>query len=56
MVDGKPTDVVADAVGASGWTDDLTVFSEEHAGTDHPIDVASRDHALSGLDHLTDAR
>ena len=53
VVDGKPTDVVADAVGASGWTDDLTVFSEEHAGTDHPIDVASRDHALSGLDHLT---
>src|SRR5688572_29632027 len=53
LVDGKPVDVVSYDVGSSGWSDDLTVFSEEHAGTDHPIDVASRDHALDALHHVT---
>jgi SAM-dependent methyltransferase len=33
----------------SGWTDDLTTFHEDTAGSDHPIDVASRELALSGL-------
>ena len=53
FVDGVPTDVVCYTIGASAWSDDLTVFHEENAGTDHPIDIASRDHALSGLDHVT---
>src|SRR5438132_796740 len=33
----------------SGWTDDLTTFHEETAGSDHPIDRASRELALAGL-------
>ena len=31
----------------SGWNDVLTSFHEDTAGSDHFIDVASRDHALS---------
>jgi ubiquinone/menaquinone biosynthesis C-methylase UbiE len=34
-------------VGTSGWTDDLTTFHEDNAGSDHFIDRASRSHALS---------
>jgi len=34
-------------VGTSGWTDDLTTFHEDNAGSDHFIDRASRGHALS---------
>lgn len=52
VLDGVPTPVVAYAVGVSGWSDDLTSFSEEHAGSDHPIDRASREFALAGLDRL----
>jgi SAM-dependent methyltransferase len=52
VLDGEPTSVVSYAVGASGWSDDLTLFSEEHAGSDHPIDVASRELALGALDRL----
>ena len=33
--------------GASGWTDDLTVFHENTAGNSHFIDIASRRHAIS---------
>jgi len=33
----------------SGWTDELTVFHEDTAGSDHPIDRASRELALAGL-------
>lgn len=32
---------------ASGWTDDLTVFHENNAGSSHFIDLASRRHAIS---------
>jgi SAM-dependent methyltransferase len=35
--------------GASGWTDDLTAFHEETAGSSHFIDNASRSHAISQL-------
>ncbi len=52
LLDGKPTAVVSYMTGTSGWSDDLTTFHEETAGTDHPIDRASRAFALSGLDHL----
>jgi hypothetical protein len=33
----------------SGWTDGLTHFHEDTAGAHHPIDVASRQHALEQL-------
>jgi SAM-dependent methyltransferase len=33
----------------SGWTDDLTVFHEDMAGSSHPMDRASRELALQGL-------
>jgi ubiquinone/menaquinone biosynthesis C-methylase UbiE len=32
--------------GSSGWTDELTTFHEDTAGEDHPIDRASRQHAV----------
>jgi SAM-dependent methyltransferase len=38
--------VLSYEVGASGWTDDLTAFHEDNAGSDHFIDRASRRHAL----------
>jgi SAM-dependent methyltransferase len=53
VLDGQAVSVVSYDVGESGWTDDLAIFAEEHAGSDHPIDVASREFALSALDHLT---
>jgi SAM-dependent methyltransferase len=39
-------------VAASGWTDELTEFHEETAGSDHFIDRASRQHALEQLGYL----
>jgi len=41
--------VVAYTVGASGWTDDLTKFSEETGGAKHYMDVASRANATNSL-------
>jgi SAM-dependent methyltransferase len=41
--------VLAYTVGASGWTDDLTTFSEESAGATHYMDVASRRNAINSL-------
>jgi SAM-dependent methyltransferase len=38
--------LLAYTVGDSGWTDDLTAFHEDNAGSDHFIDRASRAHAL----------
>lgn len=52
-VDGKPVSVLSYEVGHSGWTDDLTSFHEEAAGSDHFIDRASRRHALEQVErHL----
>ncbi len=34
-------------IGSSGWTDELTTFHEDNAGSDHFIDRASRAHTLS---------
>jgi SAM-dependent methyltransferase len=45
-VDGKRRSVLTYTVGDSGWTDDLTTFHEDNAGSDHFIDRASRAHAL----------
>ncbi len=41
--------ILAYDVGKSGWTDGLTQFHEETAGSDHFIDLASRQHALEQL-------
>jgi SAM-dependent methyltransferase len=41
--------VLSYAPSESNWTDDLTAFHEDTAGSDHPIDRASRELALSGL-------
>jgi SAM-dependent methyltransferase len=43
------TPILSYTIGQSGWTDELTTFHEETAGTDHYIDRASRRHALSRL-------
>jgi SAM-dependent methyltransferase len=45
-VDGKPVRVLAYTVAPSGWTDALTQLHEDTGGSDHFIDVASREHAL----------
>ena len=48
---GEPHDKIPFQIMAcdSGWTDDLTDFHEDAAGAHHPIDVASRIHALGQL-------
>jgi SAM-dependent methyltransferase len=41
------------AIATSGWTDELTRFHEGTAGAHHPIDRASRQHAIEQLEaHL----
>jgi SAM-dependent methyltransferase len=45
-VGGRQVSVLGYTVGNSGWTDDLTAFHEDNAGSDHFIDRASRRHAL----------
>lgn len=42
-------------IAPSGWSDGLTTFHEEHAGSDHCIDRASRRHALAQLARHIDA-
>jgi len=44
--------VLAYAVAESGWTDDLTIFHEDTAGSNHPIDRASRASALAQIASL----
>ncbi len=41
--------VLAYGVGSSGWTDELTTFSEEAGGENHYMDVASRANAMKAL-------
>lgn len=48
-VNGERVSVVSYDVGASGWNDALTTMHEDLAGTAHPIDVASRTHAVAEL-------
>jgi SAM-dependent methyltransferase len=48
-VGGVYRDILSYEAGESNWTDDLTTFHEDTAGSDHPIDRASRELALSGL-------
>ena len=48
-VGGQHCPVLSYTVGSSGWSDDLTTFHEDTAGSDHPIDRASRHHALKQI-------
>ena len=48
-VGGHETRILSYEVGHSGWTDDLTTFHENTAGSDHYIDRASRLHTLVQL-------
>jgi SAM-dependent methyltransferase len=48
-VDGARVPVLSYGVGASGWSDGLTTMHEDTAGADHPIDLASRRHAVEQL-------
>jgi SAM-dependent methyltransferase len=43
---GEHVSVLSYRVTSSGWTDELTSFHEENAGSDHFIDRASRRHAV----------
>jgi SAM-dependent methyltransferase len=45
--DGRRVRVLAYGVSPSGWTDELTHLHEETGGSNHFIDVASRQHALA---------
>lgn len=49
---GDRVSVLTYATGDSGWTDELSAFSEDHAGANHPIDRASRAVALQQVDGL----
>jgi SAM-dependent methyltransferase len=49
QLDNARVSVLAYETGSSGWTDDLTTFHEENAGSNHPIDRASRTLALDQL-------
>jgi SAM-dependent methyltransferase len=48
-VDGARVPLVSYGVGDSGWSDALTTMHEDVAGAAHPIDVASRRHAVDQL-------
>ena len=48
-VGAKHLGVLSYEAGQSNWTDELTTFHEDTAGSGHPIDRASRELALSGL-------
>jgi SAM-dependent methyltransferase len=49
VVDGALHGVLSYSPGDSGWTDKLTAFHEDTAGSNHPIDRASRANALRQL-------
>jgi SAM-dependent methyltransferase len=49
QIGDNETAILTYEVGRSGWTDELTSFHEETAGTDHYIDRASRRHTLGQL-------
>lgn len=48
-LDGARVPVMSYGVGASGWSDGLTSMHEDVAGATHPIDLASRRHAVDQL-------
>jgi SAM-dependent methyltransferase len=48
-IDRARVPVVSYGVDASGWSDGLTTMHEETAGSTHPMDVASRRHAVDQI-------
>ena len=48
-IGGDRVPIAAYDIGASGWNDALTTMHEDVAGTAHPIDAASRSHAVGQL-------
>lgn len=46
VFDGHRTPVLEYSENFAGWSDDLTTLHEEVAGENHPIDLASRKHAI----------
>jgi SAM-dependent methyltransferase len=48
-VDGAPAPWLTYVVERSGWSDELTAMHEVEAGDDHPIDIASRERAVTEL-------
>jgi SAM-dependent methyltransferase len=48
-LDGVRVPVLSYGVGDSGWSDGLTTMHEDTAGAAHPIDLASRRHAVEQL-------
>lgn len=48
-MEGRPTSILAYRTGGSGWTDELTSFHEDTAGSSHYIDIASRENAARSL-------
>jgi len=49
LVDGKKTPVLIYCTRRESWDNDLTVFHEEVAGSEHFIDIASRRNAVAEL-------
>lgn len=53
VIDGQSVPILEYSENFEGWSDDLTQMHEEAAGEHHPIDVASRAHALKEIrDHV----
>ena len=51
-IDGRASRVLIYQASDSHWSDDLTSLHETEAGRDHPIDLASRQLAVSSIRHL----
>lgn len=46
IVDGKQVALLEYSENFDGWSDDLTALHENSVGSQHPIDIASREHAI----------
>jgi hypothetical protein len=49
LINGKRVSVLEYSENFFGWSDDLTALHENSLGSSHPIDVASRQYALTQL-------
>jgi SAM-dependent methyltransferase len=49
VVDGRHTPFLSYGGESTGWSEELTELHEATAGEDHPIDIASREHAIDQL-------
>jgi SAM-dependent methyltransferase len=53
LVDGREERVLAYGAAPSGWNDDLTALHESTSGSQHFIDIASRNHAIREARRVT---